>query len=533
MKKLLFSLLLMGLAGAASAQQADDNAFAPVYKFRVSLTDKKNNPYSLKRPEEFLSPKSIERRRRQGLKLDRTDLPVTPAYVQEIAASGVRILSTSKWNNTVLVSTSDTSVMATLRTKPFVKATRLVARYTREDREAVPMSERLPQVQKAIDAENAAAAQQDGGAEQPEAEKESPGSERDMLVSMLLASAQSPSDAYKDSVNIAASVLLKSPLFRLSSRARGQQAGESAEPQDPVYGQAAVQARQLRIDALHEQGFRGKGMTIAVIDGGFLNTDIIPMMQHINVLGTRDFAKNNGSTVYDLGGHGTMVLSCIGMNKPGQFVGTAPEASFWLINSEDGASEQLVEEDNWAAAVEFADSVGADLINTSLGYAEFDNKADNVRYSEMDGHTHIASISGSMLASKGIVLCNSAGNSANEPWKLITVPADADDVLTVGAVDSDGMNTNFSSLGNSADGRVKPDVMALGGNSTVMNVDGTITRANGTSFASPIMCGAVACFWQANPKLTALEVVQAVRRLGNNFATPNNVFGYGIPDFSK
>jgi len=253
----------------------------------------------------------------------------------------------------------------------------------------------------------------------------------------------------------------------------------------------------------------------------------------VKILGTKDFAQQGGNIYEATQDHGTMVLSCIGANQPGQFVGTAPEASFWLLRSEDGDTEQMVEEDNWAAAVEFADSVGADVINTSLGYSKFDSDDQTVRYWELDGHTRLCSNSASMLAQKGIVLCNSAGNEASKPWKLISCPADADDVLTVGAVNRKGVNTNFSSLGNASDGRVKPDVMALGLDATVIDDHGTITEANGTSFASPIMCGAVTCFWQANPKLTAKEVVERVRQLGDNREHPNNVFGWGIPDFSK
>ena len=228
-----------------------------------------------------------------------------------------------------------------------------------------------------------------------------------------------------------------------------------------------------------------------------------------------------------------MVLSCIASNTPGTFVGTAPEASFWLLRSEDGDTEQPVEEDNWAAAVEFADSVGADVVNTSLGYSKYDNPADKIKYYEMDGHTCLASRTASMMASKGMVLCNSAGNEGDNQWKLISVPADADDVLTVGALTPEGNNTDFSSLGNSADGRIKPDVMAMGQDCTVLSTRGTLTTANGTSFASPIMCGAVTCYWQAHPTLTALEVVKAVRALGDNVNHPDNVYGYGTPDFSK
>lgn len=290
----------------------------------------------------------------------------------------------------------------------------------------------------------------------------------------------------------------------------------------------------MNLEALHEKGYKGKGMTIAIIDGGFYNADIIPMLKNVNVLGYKDFVNPGIDNVFEQELHGTMVLSCIGTNQPGTFVGTAPEASFWLLRSEDGHSEQLVEEDTWCAAIEFADSVGADVVNTSLGYTEFDNKADNVRYWELDGKTHLISRSASMAASKGMVCCQSAGNSAfYDRWKLIGAPADADNILTVGAVDSKRVNTLFSSIGHSYDGRIKPDVCAQGEDCTVIDRDGTLTTADGTSFSSPIMCGSVACFWQANPKLTAKEVIWSIRALGDNAEHPDNVFGYGIPDYSK
>jgi subtilisin family serine protease len=389
--------------------------------------------------------------------MDETDLPVTPKYVQQILANGVTLCSTSKWNNTVLVRTTDTTRMDVIARLPFVKSVRKVSTNTKPDNRDT--------------------------------------SDRFALV--------------KHNV---------------------QQ--ERTDDADPYYGDAFRQINQLHGQALHAKGFKGKGMTIAIIDGGFYNADIIPMLKNVNILGVKDFVDPT-CNVYEEESHGMMVLSCIGTNQPGIFVGTAPEASFWLIRSEDGYTEQMVEEDNWCAAVEFADSVGADVLNTSLGYSKYDNPADNVRYWEMDGHQRICSHTGSLIASKGMVLCTSAGNESSKPWKLISIPADADDVLTVGAVDRTGLNANFSSLGNTADGRIKPDVMAMGVNATVLSTHGRVTMANGTSFASPIMCGMVACFWQAHPNMTALEVVKAVRALGDNVEHPNNVFGYGIPDFSK
>lgn len=227
------------------------------------------------------------------------------------------------------------------------------------------------------------------------------------------------------------------------------------------------------------------------------------------------------------------VLSCIATNRPGALVGTAPEASFYLLVSEDDSTEHKVEEDYWCAAVEYADSVGCDVVTSSLGYAGFDDPAESFGYNELDGRTHINSRVASLAASRGMVLLNSAGNSGNDRWKKIGVPADATDILTVGAVDHRGRNTLFSSLGNTADGRIKPDVMAMGEASVMLNTRGRLFTASGTSFSTPILCGLVACLRQAFPTVRPETIIQAVKLSGNNALTPDNVYGYGIPDMWK
>lgn len=517
MKHLITLLALCAASVSQPIQAQEANGFTPTYKYRIQLTDKKHNPFSLRHPEQFLSQKSIDRRRRQHLKLTKTDLPVTPQYVEQIKAQGVAICSTSKWNNTILVETSDTLLIPRIEALPFVSGARKVATYSRPRRKNT--ADRHALIRPAEPQANA----------QP---KQSKLEEREDALREMFE--LSHPNITKDSVDIA--VRLFMDAFVMSAQDDETAADEPAEETTPKpynhYGEAATQAEQLNVPALHNRGYRGQGMTIAIIDGGFYNADIIPMLQNTRILGTRDFVEP-GNDVYGEENHGMMVLSCIATNNPGTFVGTAPEASFWLLRSEDADTEQPVEEDNWAAAVEFADSVGADVVNTSLGYSKYDDPADKIKYYEMDGRTCLASRTASMMASKGMVLCNSAGNEGDNHWKLISVPADADDVLTVGALTSKGENTLFSSLGNSADGRIKPDVMAMGQDCTVLSPRGTLTQANGTSFASPIMCGAVTCYWQANPSLTALEVVKAVRALGDRYEHPDNVYGYGTPNFSK
>lgn len=301
---------------------------------------------------------------------------------------------------------------------------------------------------------------------------------------------------------------------------------------DSIYGLAVDQIRLSNGDKLHEEGFKGQGMTIAVIDAGFHNADKITAMQNIRILGTKDFV-NPQSDIFAESSHGMAVLSCIAMNRPGVMTGTAPEASFWLLRSEDEYSEHLVEQDYWAAAVEYADSVGVDVLNTSLGYYAFDDKSKNYKLRNLDGHHALMSRQASRIADKGMVLVCSAGNSGAGSWKKITPPGDAGNVLTVGAVDKEAVLAPFSSVGNTADHRIKPDIVAVGLGADVIRTDGNQGRANGTSFASPIMCGMVACLWQACPELTAKEVMELVRRSGDRADFPDNIYGYGVPDMWK
>ena len=301
---------------------------------------------------------------------------------------------------------------------------------------------------------------------------------------------------------------------------------------DSIYGLAVSQIQMSNGDKLHQEGFKGQGMTIAVIDAGFHNADKITAMQNIRVLGTKDFV-NQQADIFAESSHGMMVLSCIGMNQPGIMTGTAPEASFWLLRSEDEYSEHLVEQDYWSAAVEFADSVGVDVLNTSLGYYTFDDKSKDYRFRDLDGRHALMSRQASHVADKGMVLVCSAGNSGMGSWKKITPPGDAENVLTVGAIDKEAVLAPFSSIGNTADHRIKPDVVAVGLGADVIRTDGNQGKANGTSFSSPVMCGMVTCLWQACLELTAKEVIELVRRSGDRKDYPDNIYGYGVPDMWK
>lgn len=301
---------------------------------------------------------------------------------------------------------------------------------------------------------------------------------------------------------------------------------------DSLYGAAISQIQLSKGDKLHEAGFKGQGMTIAILDAGFHNVDQITAMQNIHVLGIKDFV-NPQADIFAESSHGMMVLSCIGMNQPNVMTGTAPEASFWLLRSEDEYTEHLVEQDYWAAAVEFADSVGVDVLNTSLGYYSFDDKSKNYSYRELDGRHALMSRQASRIADKGMILVCSAGNSGASSWKKINPPGDAENVLTVGAVNKAALLAAFSSVGNTADNRIKPDVVAVGEGADVIATNGNQGKVNGTSFSSPIMCGMVTCLWQACPTLTAKEVIEVVRQSGDRAGFPDNIYGYGVPDIWK
>ena len=446
MRKLISFLAIALLATGASAEQ-------DTLKYRISLKDKAATEYSLKKPEKYLSAKAIERRRKQNLPIDSTDLPVCRKYIDEIRKQGVKIVVTGKWDNFVTVSCNDTTLIDRIAALPFVLST-----------EKVWIS--------------------------PGAGKPSMATERDSV--------------------------LNQPTMH----------------PDSIYGRAITQIQMSNGDKLHEAGFKGQGMTIAVIDAGFHNVDKITAMQNIRILGTKDFV-NQQADIFAESSHGMSVLSCIGMNRPDIMTGTAPEASFWLLRSEDEYSEHLVEQDYWSAAVEFADSVGVDVINTSLGYYSFDDKSKNYKYRDLDGRHALMSRQASHIADKGMILVCSAGNSGAGSWKKIPPPGDAENVLTVGAIDKRAVLATFSSVGNTADHRVKPDVVAVGVGSDVIRTDGNQGRANGTSFSSPIMCGMVTCLWQACPTLTAKEVIELVRRSGDRAGFPDNIYGYGVPDMWK
>ena len=296
------------------------------------------------------------------------------------------------------------------------------------------------------------------------------------------------------------------------------------------YGDAYNQLEMLDGNKLHEKGFAGEGMTIAVIDAGFYKVDELEFFADIQnqILATYDFVDGN-SNVYDDHTHGMMVLSTMG--GKGEMTGTAPEANYILLRTEDVFSENLIEEYMWVCAAEYADSAGADIINSSLGYTTFDDALQNHTYEDMDGETTPISIGAGIACSKGIIVVNSAGNSGNSSWHYIGAPADNFDVISVGAVDENEEFASFSSYGPNADGAVKPNVVAQGKNTVIISSSDTVRTGNGTSFSSPITAGMVACIWGAQPNQTPAAVKGAIYKSADRYLNPDDQFGYGIPNY--
>lgn len=446
MKKIALILSLFLVAQFVSSQDYN-------YQFRLLLKDKGKTSYSIKKPEKFLTKKAIERRERQGIKIDESDLPISQDYIKAIEDLGGVVIAKSKWLQSVCVHCEDSAVVEKYKELPFVEDAVLVWKGKMKEEQKPDSLIQYPAVEEI---------------------------------------------------------------------AFGN-----------YYGKGDVNIKLNNAHHLHDAGFKGEGIDIAVIDGGFNHFPQIEMLNNVNVKGSKGFIYKFENLFENAGQHGLQVLSCMGANKPMQFVGTAPHANFWLLTSEDTRSEFPVEEDYWAAAIEYADSVGVDVVNTSLGYNNFDKPTISYEHKDLDGKTAHITKAANKAADKGMLLVISAGNSGNSEWRKITPPSDAVDVLTMGAVQRDSVVATFSSRGMTADLRVKPDVMALGVGATVVNDKGIVSRSSGTSFSSPIMCGMVACLWQAFPTLTNKEILQAVRQSSDLYEEFNEDYGYGLPDMKK
>lgn len=304
----------------------------------------------------------------------------------------------------------------------------------------------------------------------------------------------------------------------------------------PDYGSSLSQITQLGVDAMHQAGFRGENVIISLLDDGFLDANNVvalsPMYQEKRVLATLTTDPTRKS-VYEAGSHGTSVLSTIASQAPGKLYGTAYMAKFALAQTEESQHELLIEEANWLRGAEWADSLGTDVLSSSLGYSKFDNPIYDHTYQDMDGKMTLSTLAALWASRRGIICTISAGNEGSSSWKFITSPADADSILSVGSVDRTGFRSSFSSQGPSYDKRIKPDVVAMG-LATVVNLpNGNLSNLNGTSFSAPLMAGLAAGLVQANPTKNAWEIMVGIRKSGTLASNPDNLIGYGIPNFLR
>lgn len=320
----------------------------------------------------------------------------------------------------------------------------------------------------------------------------------------------------------------------VSSTKSGTHAELDEVDEKNIYGNGFDQLEMLNGPDLHKLGFTGKSMMIAVFDAGFKRANELSLFKHLyedNRLIYQYDLVDMEPNVYNDDDHGLHVLGCMAANKEGKMVGAAPDASYVLLRTESDRYESWLEELNWVRAAEIADSMGVDIINSSLGYNTFDEARLNHSHDDLDGKTTFISRGAASAASRGILVVNSAGNDGNKSWGKLDFPADVEDILVVGAVNRKLESPAFSSPGPTADFRLKPDISALGQSTTVSTTYGVGT-GNGTSYSCPIVAGLMACLWQAAPHLTPKQLRDIAIRSGHLYLQPDNVMGHGIPDFN-
>ncbi|MFT6716935.1 MAG: serine protease AprX [Saprospiraceae bacterium] len=302
------------------------------------------------------------------------------------------------------------------------------------------------------------------------------------------------------------------------------------------YGVASTAVNQLKGEYLHSNNLLGEGITIAILDAGFTNVNnmdiFTPLYSELRILAEKNFISPSND-IYGFNVHGTQVLSVLAGNKDGEYVGSAPKANYILLITEDVREENLIEEYFWTQGAEYADSLGADIISSSLGYNTFDTKSFDHLQSELGKTTAMVSKGARSAVQKGMLVVNSAGNEGESPWEHLLFPADEELVLTVGAVNSQGNHVNFSSTSPPGLGFVKPNVAALGEQISISSSNGIYENANGTSFACPIISGLAACLWQAYPDKNQLEIKTIIEQSAHQYNSPDNLIGYGIPNFSQ
>lgn len=445
-----------------------EDTSAQFSKYIIRLKDKSGTPFSINNPSQYLSARSIQRRTKQKISIDSTDLPVTPRYIDSIRLAGnVTILNTSKWLNQVCIQTTDVAALAKISSFPFVISSNPVMRIQQANKEINETRNKFKEE-----------------------------------ISHIATNTQTTKTT--------------GDVFN--------------------YGNSLAQIHIHEGEFLHNNGFKGEGMLMAMFDAGYRNyltqTAFDSVRNNNQVVETYDFVKNEISVNED-DAHGMYCFSIIAGNIPGQLVGSAPKAKYYLYRTEDVSSEYPIEEQNWAAAAERADSIGIDVFTTSLGYTTFDNPVFNHTYADMNGKVTIIARANTMAARKGIISVVAAGNDGNNAWHYIGTPADADSVVTVGAVNTAGVPAAFSSYGPASDGRIKPTVASVGQGTAFAAVNNQIAFGNGTSLATPNLAGLITCLWQAFPEFTNMQIIEAVKRSSSIYTAPDDRIGYGIPNFHK
>lgn len=437
----------------------------------VQFTDKKGTQGAIANPSAYLSAKAIARRTIQNIAIDSTDLPISKAYIDSIASVP----------NVTILNRSKWLNQILIRTS---------------DAAALAKINSFPFVK----SRTGVAPRININGREMQSKKLDEGSELEVPLS--------------------------------TTRVQGTQDIQLD------YGGTTNQIKIHKGEFLHNLGFTGGAITFAILDGGFLAYKTNPALDSVRlqgrILGEWDYVANEASVNED-NNHGANCFTIIAANKPGLIVGSSPHSKFWLLRTEDVSSEYIVEEQNWAAAAEFADSTGVDMISCSLGYYDFDDPAFDHSYAQRDGNTSMVTKAADLAAHKGMMVMNSAGNSGalNNEDKYVSCPADGDSVVAVGAVTTAGVIASFSSWGPNGAGKLKPNIVSVGQNTVYANTSGVVVAGNGTSYSNPNIAGLIACFWQAFPEFNNMQLLDLVQRSADRFANPDMRYGYGIPDFRK
>jgi hypothetical protein len=502
--------------------------FAQNNKYWVRFKDKAHNTHSLSNPNSFLSQKSIDRRTKQGIALNETDLPITQSYIDSLAPYIGTLNHRIKWFNMVVV---DIPQVISLRTDTVAKRDTIYTtdtfsvtiydsiifyNYIEVNGQAYTHKLQIIDPQPIVVHDTFVHA--------------GPVYIRDtvfltdVITGNLFDSIKQL--GFVDSIG----PIYHNPLKRTKRKFETVTQVDQRISYPSPYGAAYHQINMLNGDLLHQLGYKGQGITVSVMDNGFPNVNTQSPYSTANILGTWDFVDNEAD-VYNQGSHGQNVFSCMAANAVDTFIGTAPAADYYLLATEDTKAEWIMEEYNWAAGAEYADSAGAQIFTTSLGYTEFDSDSGNHTYSDLNGHSTVITQAANKAFGKGILVINSAGNEGAKSWRYIAAPADGDSVMAIGAVDSARTIANFSSRGPNAAGLIRPVVCAQGSNVYILNNSGRPSLSSGTSFSCPIIAGCAASLWSAFPDKSARDIYDAIVISADRFWTPDNNYGYGIPNF--